>query len=132
MTATESSGSLYIAAFYTTDTGADAEYIRRELHQQLPEYMVPARIIRLDHLPINANGKVDRRALFENLVEEQQRSLEVNSPRTKTERVILAAMRQILGNPGIGVEDHFFQNGGIRSKQLHSLKFCQKKELPSM
>ncbi|WP_339308746.1 amino acid adenylation domain-containing protein [Paenibacillus sp. FSL L8-0435] len=116
MTVTEPSGSLYIAAFYTSNTGADVEYIRRELHQQLPEYMVPARIIRMDHLPINANGKVDRRALSEHLVEEQQRSLEVSSPLTKTERVILAAMRQILGNPGIGVEDHFFQNGG------HSLK----------
>ncbi|WP_458460228.1 amino acid adenylation domain-containing protein [Paenibacillus sp.] len=118
MTATELSGSLYVAAYYTTepDTEINAEDIRRELHQRLPEYMVPARIIRMDRLPINANGKVDRKALLSDLVEEQPMPLKVNSPRTETEHVILAAMRQVLSNPAMGMDDHFFQSGG------HSLK----------
>ncbi|PQP85212.1 hypothetical protein C0Q44_12205 [Paenibacillus sp. PCH8] len=117
MTATDAMGSLYVAAYYTSElhTTVHAEDIRRELHQRLPEYMVPSRIQRMDHLPINANGKVDRKALSD-LPDAQPLSQEVNAPRTKTEHVILAAVRQVLGNPSMGMEDHFFQNGG------HSLK----------
>lgn len=117
MTATDASGSLYVTAYYTCEPHAviRPEELRRELQQRLPEYMVPARIRRLDHLPINANGKVDRKALAD-LPEVQQVSQGANSPRTRMERIILDAMRQVLGNSALDVEDHFFQNGG------HSLK----------
>ncbi|OPG94385.1 hypothetical protein B2I21_30820 [Chryseobacterium mucoviscidosis] len=117
MTAADASGSLYVTAYYTCEsqTVIHVEELRRELQQRLPEYMVPAQIRRLDYLPINANGKVDRKALSE-MPEVQPVSLHEESPRTRVERIILDAMRQVLGNPSIGMEDHFFQNGG------HSLK----------
>ncbi|MGW7157950.1 amino acid adenylation domain-containing protein [Paenibacillus taichungensis] len=117
MTAADASGSLYITAYYTCEshTVIHAEELRRELQQRLPEYMVPAQIQRLDHLPINANGKVDRKALSE-MQEVPSVFNEEKSPRTRVERTILDAMRQVLGNPAFGMEDHFFQSGG------HSLK----------
>lgn len=132
MTVTEPSGSLYIAAFYTTDTGADAEYIRRELHQYRQSTWCLHELFEWIIFRLMPMAKWTEGHCPSIWLKKRQRSLEVSSPRAKTERVILAAMRQILGNPGIGVEDHFFQNGGIRSKRLHSLKFWQKKELPSM
>lgn len=45
------------------DPALTADELRRFLEQKLPRYMVPSTYIMLDRLPLNANGKVDRRAL---------------------------------------------------------------------
>jgi nonribosomal peptide synthetase protein VioF len=37
-------------------------HLRAELVERLPSYMVPRRVVMVDQLPHNANGKVDRRA----------------------------------------------------------------------
>ena len=50
--------------------GAPLEASRRikdQLRQRLPAYMVPKKIVFLDHLPVNANGKTDRKALQERM-----------------------------------------------------------------
>ena len=68
-----------VAASYTTDhtvrtikafVSAEKEkfssdYIKRELEKKIPEYMIPRTIVVLDRLPVNLNGKVDRKALAE-------------------------------------------------------------------
>jgi len=60
---TDAAGTVrYIRAFVITDREEDD--IRRELAGILPDYMVP-RVIKTDHLPINENGKLDRRRLAE-------------------------------------------------------------------
>ncbi len=37
--------------------------LKKELRKQLPEYMIPKHILFVDHFPVNANGKIDRKAL---------------------------------------------------------------------
>ena len=37
--------------------------IRQELGAFLPSYMIPRKIVALDTLPLNPNGKVDKKAL---------------------------------------------------------------------
>jgi acyl-coenzyme A synthetase/AMP-(fatty) acid ligase len=58
---TESAQEPHLVGFYTCRgepvPGAD---LRRHLAQRLPEYMVPSRLIALRHLPVNANGKLNR------------------------------------------------------------------------
>ena len=44
---------------------------REWLAQRLPPYMVPSRLIEVDRLPLNTNGKIDRSALRARLEEEQ-------------------------------------------------------------
>src|SRR5262249_21295513 len=61
----DSSGDKRLVAYYTQapDITVDAEALRAHLSTMLPEYMVPAAYIRLDALPLTANGKLDRQAL---------------------------------------------------------------------
>lgn len=50
-----------LVLFYTGDR--DQKELERELKQVLPPFMVPGRILRLDDMPLNKNGKIDRQAL---------------------------------------------------------------------
>ncbi|GAB3474940.1 amino acid adenylation domain-containing protein [Nocardiopsis coralliicola] len=56
-------GETELEAAVTTAPGADTGAMYTALSEHLPPYMVPRRITRLAELPLNANGKIDRRAL---------------------------------------------------------------------
>ncbi len=58
-----SSGASGIAAFVVGGR-SDDDALRQQLRSRLPNVMVPRRIHNLDALPLNANGKVDRKALL--------------------------------------------------------------------
>ncbi len=49
---------------FVSGTELDIEGMVRNLAQALPDYMVPAEIHRVDEMPLNANGKIDRKALI--------------------------------------------------------------------
>lgn len=52
-----------IKAFVVLDSKYDIFYVKDELSKLLPSYMIPKTIKVLDKLPVNNNGKVDRKAL---------------------------------------------------------------------
>ena len=54
-----------IKAFVVVENNIDSNYIRNELIKYIPEYMIPKTIKIIDKLPINSNGKIDRKALSE-------------------------------------------------------------------
>lgn len=54
-----------IKAFIVTENEMDVNYIKKELKKYLPSYMIPKTIKVIDKLPINQNGKIDRKALKE-------------------------------------------------------------------
>ena len=56
--------STYLGAFYVSDRDIADEDLKQYLSKILPVYMIPAFYVRLDNLPVNANGKVDRAALY--------------------------------------------------------------------
>ncbi|WP_040951501.1 non-ribosomal peptide synthetase, partial [Gorillibacterium massiliense] len=54
-------GNSALCGFYTSAGGnLDVGEIKAFLKMSLPDYMVPYRLIRLDHLPLTPNGKADR------------------------------------------------------------------------
>jgi amino acid adenylation domain-containing protein len=53
-------GWLICCAYVPADRDVPAETLRKNLAVQLPAYMLPARWMRYDALPKNANGKIDR------------------------------------------------------------------------
>lgn len=58
-----------IVAFYTGQDAVDKSYIRKQLVQYLPQYMIPRKYIKLEKLLYNDNGKIDRKALKRNYIE---------------------------------------------------------------
>lgn len=54
-----------IKAYITTDEEISVEYIKAKLRKVLPEYMIPKVIEVLESIPINSNGKYDRKKLKE-------------------------------------------------------------------
>ncbi len=83
--------------------------LRAALLQALPEYMVPTAFVTLAALPLNANGKVDRRALPEAGQEMEKGYL---APRTPVEELLAAMWSDLLGRQRVGIEDSFFELGG--------------------
>ena len=55
----------FIKAYITIDEEISTEYIKNELRKALPEYMIPKIIEILESIPINNNGKYDRKKLKE-------------------------------------------------------------------
>ncbi|MED1918406.1 amino acid adenylation domain-containing protein [Bacillus thuringiensis] len=84
----------------------------------LPEYMIPERIVILDAMPLNRNGKIDKKALPETDVIQKKPEAFV-APRNDLERSLAAIWRTVLNIEDIGIDDDFFQLGG------HSMKTIQ-------
>jgi acyl carrier protein len=83
------------------------------LRHQIPEYMVPRRLVCLAGLPLNANGKVDYGRLPA-VAESEAASAApaVRTPaRTDTERRVAALVAAALGLPEVGLEDDIFDLG---------------------
>jgi amino acid adenylation domain-containing protein len=82
------------------------------LRAELPEYMVPARFVVMDALPLTPSGKVDRAALPrpEEWSPRQQESYV--APRNPIETQLVAMWQELLGVPSVGVRDDFFALGG--------------------
>ncbi|MFJ3641302.1 amino acid adenylation domain-containing protein [Streptomyces sp. NPDC090108] len=89
-----------------------AEELRRALRAFLPPYMVPARFVVLDELPVNRSGKIDKRALPLPPAESDRDDTTYAAPATPAEKVLAEVWREVLGLARIGVHDDFFRIGG--------------------
>ncbi|TCJ99079.1 non-ribosomal peptide synthetase [Nocardia alba] len=96
----------------------DAAALRAALATELPGYLVPAVVLELDALPVNASGKLDRDAL----PRPQLRRASYRAPITETERLVAGAFAAVLGLDRIGMDDNFFDLGGnsLTAVQLSS------------
>ena len=83
------------------------------LRAVLPDYMVPARFVVLDQLPLTANGKLDRSRLPEP-AEAAEAAAEQTPERwlSPTEAVLAGLWSAVLGRDRIGRTDNFFELGG--------------------
>ena len=113
-------GDKYLVAYYTVVTDKKIDQVSEEdlkiyLQQNLPDYMVPPYFIETDGLPINQNGKIDRKALS-SIDLDQLKKVNYIEPETETEKRLASIWSQLLGIESIGLNDNFFDLGG------HSLK----------
>ncbi|MCW3152863.1 amino acid adenylation domain-containing protein [Achromobacter spanius] len=101
------SGARLVA--YVAPATVDTATLRSALSAVLPDYMVPAAFVTLDTLPVNANGKLDRKALPK---AEFAASQGYASPEGAVESALAAIWSQVLGAARVGRHDNFFELGG--------------------
>ena len=94
--------------------------LREYLRSRLPEYMVPKAIMEMECLPLNPNGKLDRRALARIVPKEQRDETTYVAPRTPEEEVLAKIWAELLQVERVGIDDNFFELGG------HSLLAMQQ------
>lgn len=116
-------GHAYICAYYTEDVEIDAGKIRKALADRLPYYMIPAYFVRLDEVPLNQNGKLDRRKLVSPDIAAFQS--EYVAPSTETEKILCSAMEKILKSGQVGANDDFFMIGGDSIKAIRLAGECK-------
>ncbi|KAF1072469.1 MAG: Linear gramicidin synthase subunit D [Pseudomonas citronellolis] len=96
---------------------AEPEALRRALQAELPDYMVPARIVSLERMPLSPNGKLDRKALPDPQLAAAPR--QYLAPVSELEVELVGIWQHLLQVERIGVADDFFELGG------HSLLLTQ-------
>ncbi|PZD72650.1 Phenyloxazoline synthase MbtB [Acaryochloris thomasi RCC1774] len=94
-------------------SSGQASVLTQFLAQKLPDYMVPEGFLCLDALPLNANGKVDRRHLQTLWVESPlASSVGYVAPRNALETAVADLWANLLQQDKVGVLDNFFELGG--------------------
>ncbi|MET0264840.1 MAG: amino acid adenylation domain-containing protein [Duganella sp.] len=102
-----------LVAYLTARSGAalSVAALRTALAAQLPDYMVPAALVVLHALPLNANGKVDRKALPAPAADAFA-SRAYAAPQGRVEQVLAQLWGELLGARQVGRHDNFFELGG--------------------
>ncbi len=122
-------GATALAAYILPTPGADLDMTALRAHaaDALPGYMVPSAFVLLDHVPLTAVGKLDRKALPPPVFEAET---EYRAPGTPTEAALAGIVAELLGRERVGVHDSFFALGGdsilaiqlVSRARLHGLE----------
>ena len=109
--ARESPGGARLVGYVSGKVGqaVDPTSLRERLGLRLPDYMVPGSIVVVDGLPLNANGKVDRKALPDYGFESGH---EYEPPIGEVEIALAAIWAEVLEVDRVGRHDSFFELGG--------------------
>lgn len=113
---TELNGEQYLCAYYVSEQIVEASELKALLATFLPGYMIPSYFVRLNQLPMTANGKLYTRALpnpKESLALREEKNYVM---RHDLDRQLAEIWKDVLGIQQVALTDDFFEVGG------HSLK----------
>jgi amino acid adenylation domain-containing protein len=95
---------------YTASTRVDSSELEKFIRKTLPDYMIPAFMEQHDSLPLNVNGKIDRKNI--KAPDAARFTIEYEPPQNDTERILCEAMSKILKVKRVGALDSFSLLGG--------------------
>ncbi|NSC22983.1 amino acid adenylation domain-containing protein [Streptomyces albus subsp. chlorinus] len=105
-----------LGAAVVSASDADSEELEhrvlRHARDRLPAYMVPARVVVADELPLRTSGKVDRDRLLSWVGESGPERGTGAAPENDDERTVAGIWGELLGTGAPGRDDDFFALGG--------------------
>ncbi|MFA0964358.1 amino acid adenylation domain-containing protein [Roseivirga sp. BDSF3-8] len=108
-------GVKYLIAWIVPDAkNLETGSLREHVAAKLPAYMVPARFVVIDEVPLTAHGKVD----YKELKQVAARTAHSEAPDkdivpgNALETSLLAIWRELFADPDLQVTDNFFAAGG--------------------
>ncbi len=116
---TAKNGITYLAAYYTSEESISPEKLKEYCTINLTSYMVPSFYIQMDKLPINPNGKLDRKNLPE--PDFSAYKSEYVKPLNKLEEALCKAFEKVLSCENVGRNDDFFLLGGDSVKAMEAI-----------
>lgn len=126
----ENKGKHYLCAYYQKEQALPEESIRASLKPLLPAYMIPTFFVQMEKIPLNTNGKVDRKnLLIPNFVSQNT----YVAPRTECEKILCDAFKEALEDfeeiEKIGIDDDFFLMGGDSVSAMELMLACEELKL---
>ncbi|WP_207249022.1 non-ribosomal peptide synthase/polyketide synthase, partial [Pseudomonas sp. FW305-55] len=109
----------------------DSPALAATLRQSLPDYMVPGHWVVLDALPLNNNGKLDRRALPAPDLNQARQAY--RAPQTPLQTRLAAIWQAVLQVDQVGLNDHFFERGGhslLATQVISRVRHALQLEVP--
>jgi fengycin family lipopeptide synthetase D len=108
----------YLCAYIVGEEELTTAQLREYLSRVLPDYMIPSRFIQLKEIPLNPNGKIDRKALPEP-GGSLNTGVDYVAPANEVEKRLAKLWKDIFGLNQVGVNENFFNLGG---HSLHIIK----------
>ncbi len=120
-------GEKYLCAYLMSGGPLDMTSIRKRLSENIPGYMVPSYFVQIEKIPLNPNGKLDRKALPE--PEAEAFATEYAAPTNEIEERLAEVWAEVLGATQVGIDDNFFEIGGDSIKTIMISAKLQKQKL---
>ena len=117
----------YVTQSETSDENNLIDNVRKYVSKHKPEYMVPSYVVKLDEIPLNVNGKVDKRALPN--VDLSKLHEEYVAPTNETEKHIVEAFELVFNQKGIGLNDNFIRLGGDSITAIRVISLLEKNDI---
>jgi amino acid adenylation domain-containing protein len=105
-------GETRLAAYFVADRPLAAQTLRSQLAGHLPAHMLPSFYVQMAELPINSNGKIDRKALPEPKAGLSSSNLPYTVAASPAEQRIAQIWRQVLRTDEVALDANFFEVGG--------------------
>ena len=125
-----SNSSIQLIGYLTGMHPDDLDLLRQFLKGRLPDYMIPAALIPLDHMPHLPNGKIDRKALPEPDSQHFSRKGEYLAPSNELEKQLAGIWQEVLHLDQVGLNDNFFDIGGDSLLSIQVVAKAREKEIP--
>lgn len=119
-------GGKFVAAYVVSDKTVDIEALHSFIGRQKPPYMVPAVTTQLESIPLNVNGKVDKRKLPTPQMQGRKSGKTAN---TDLEKTLCDIFASVLKCDNVYADDNFFEIGGSSISAAKVLLKCMEQNL---
>lgn len=101
-----------IAYYVTKNSSLTSQCLEQALSKKLPYYMVPHHFLRLNHLPLLTNGKLNRKALPLPTLSQNEPLIAVAKADSRITTVLLKIWKEVLQTNDVTTDDNLFSLGG--------------------